>query len=138
MLSKEPSARYRTADQLGRLLMGFYETERSVSFPNENLQQLPKLEQVRPNLVTVGEPPAYTRTPTPAKEFTPSTAERTPTNLAFLSQASQSTEENMEILAEERVRAPIDWKTWSLGLLAAMLLLGLIPFWFYVYLLLKP
>jgi serine/threonine-protein kinase len=138
VLSKEPSARYRTADQLGRPLMGFYETERSVSFPNENLQQLPKLEQVRPNPVPVGEPSAHTPTPTPAKEFTPSTAERTPTNLAFLSQANQSTEENMEILAEERVRAPIDWKTWSLGLLAAMLLLGLIPFWFYVYLLLKP
>jgi len=138
VLSKEPSARYRTADQLGRLLMGFYETERSVSFPNENLQQLPKLEQVRPNPVPVGEPPAHTPTPTPAKEFTPPAVERTPTNLAFLSQASQSTAENMEILAEERVRAPIDWKTWSLGLLAAMLLLGLIPFWFYVYLLLKP
>ncbi len=140
VLSKEPSARYRTADHLGRLLMGFYETERSVSFPNDNLQQLPKLEQVRPNPVPVADPPAHTPTPAPTtvKEFTPPAEEKTPTNRAIFSRAIQSTVENSEILREERFRAPIDWKTWSLGLLAAMLLLGLIPFWFYVYLLLKP
>lgn len=45
VLSKEPSARYRTADQLGRLLMGFYEFELSVPITNENLNQLPKLEK---------------------------------------------------------------------------------------------
>jgi len=140
VLSKEPSARYRTADQLGRLLMGIYETERSVSFPNDNLQQLPKLEQVRPNPVPVADPPAHTPTPAPTtvKEFTPPAEEKTPTNRAIFSRAIQSPVENSEILREERFRAPIDWKTWSLGLLAAMLLLGLIPFWFYVYLLLKP
>jgi hypothetical protein len=43
-----------------------------------------------------------------------------------------------ERVLEERAKSPIDWKTWSLGLLAAALLLGLIPFWFYIYLLLKP
>lgn len=140
VLSKEPSARYRTADQLGRLLMGFYETERSVSYPNENLQQLPKLEQARLNPVPVADPPAHTPTPapTPAKEFTPPPSEQTPTNRAIFSRPSQTAGENSEISVEERFRAPIDWKTWSLGLLAAMLLLGLIPFWFYVYLLLKP
>lgn len=138
VLSKEPSARYRTADQLGRLLMGLYETERSLPFSNENLQQPPKLEQVRPNPVPGEEPPAYIPTPVQVKAFTPPAADKTPTNHAIFSRPSQSPGENSELVREERFRAPIDWKTWSLGLLAAALLLGLIPFWFYIYLLLKP
>lgn len=138
VLSKEPSARYRTADQLGRLLMGLYETERSVPFSNENLQQPPKLEQVRPNPVPGEEPPAHIPTPVQVKAFTPPAADKTPTNHAIFSRPSQSPGENSELVREERFRAPIDWKTWSLGLLAAALLLGLIPFWFYIYLLLKP
>lgn len=138
VLSKEPSARYRTADQLGRLLMGLYETERSLPFSNENLQQPPKLEQVRPNPVPGEEPPAHIPTPVQVKAFTPPAADKTPTNHAIFSRPSQSPGENSELVREERFRAPIDWKTWSLGLLAAALLLGLIPFWFYIYLLLKP
>ena len=138
VLSKEPSARYRTADQLGRLLMGLYETERSVPFSNENLQQPPKLEQVRPNPVPGEEPPAHIPTPVQVKAFTPPAADKTPTNHAIFSRPSQSPGKNPEFAREERFRATIDWKTWSLGLLAAALLLGLIPFWFYIYLLLKP
>jgi len=138
VLSKEPSARYRTADQLGRLLMGLYETERSVPFTNENLQQLPKLEQVRPNPVPAEEPPARTPTPAPAKAFTPPEPEKTPPRGAISSQSSPLQAEIAERVPEERAKTAIDWKTWSLGLLAAALLLGLIPFWFYIYLLLKP
>ncbi len=140
VLAKEPSARYRTADQLGRLLMGLYETERSVSFPNENLQQVPKLEQAQPTPVRVEDPSfrTPTPTPTPVREFTPPAAEKTPTNRAIPAQASQIPAIDFDYDRDEQVRKPIDWKTWSLGLLAAMLLLGLIPFWFYVYLLLKP
>ena len=138
VLSKEPSARYRTADQLGRLLMGLYETERSVPFPNENLQQLPKLEQVRTNPVPAEEPPARTPTPAPGKAFTPPEPEKTPPRGVISSQPSPLQAEIAERVLEERAKSPIDWKTWSLGLLAAALLLGLIPFWFYIYLLLKP
>ena len=138
VLSKEPSARYRTADQLGRLLMGLYETERSVPFTNENLQQLPKLEQVRPNPVPAKEPPARTPTPVPAKAFTSPAPEKTPPRGVISSQPSPLQAGIAESDLEERAKSPIDWKTWSLGLLAAALLLGLIPFWFYIYLLLKP
>lgn len=138
VLSKEPSARYRTADQFGRLLMGLYETERSVPFPNENLQQLPKLEQVPPNPIPAEEPPARTPTPAPGKAFTPTEPEKTPPRGVISSQPSPLQAEIAERVLEERAKSPIDWKTWSLGLLAAALLLGLIPFWFYIYLLLKP
>jgi hypothetical protein len=33
---------------------------------------------------------------------------------------------------------PIDWKTWGLGITAVTLLIGLIPFWFYIYIVMKP
>lgn len=138
VLAKVPSARYRTADQLGRLLMGFYETERSVSYPNENLQQLPKLEQVRPNPVPVDEPPVHTPTPVPAKVEIPPEPVKTPQSAVVSSQTSQARVGVAERPQPDLARSPIDWKTWSLGLVAAALLLGLIPFWFYVYLLLKP
>jgi len=137
VLSKEPSARYRTADQLGRLLMGLYESERSVPFPNENLQPLARLEPARPTPVPAELPQAYTPTPTPAKALTqpklqPQHAEETTSQInkffARLTKKKQTASD----------KPPIDYKTWTLGLVAATLLLGLIPFWFYIYLMLKP
>ena len=138
VLSKEPSARYRTADQLGRLLMGFYETERSVPYPNENLHQLPKMEQVKPAPVPVENLPVHTPTPVPAKVVTQPEPINTPQSAAVLSQTSQAHVGIAPRPQQDLARSSIDWRTWSLGLLAATLLLGLIPFWFYVYLLLKP
>jgi len=136
VLSKEPSARYRTADQLGRLLMGLYETERSAPFPSENLQQLPKIEQVRPNLVPVEEPPSHTPTPVPVLKTTSPEPEKVPQKDVNPVPANPTRDQITERQSKEK--SSIDWRTWSLGLLAAMLLIGLIPFWFYVYLLLKP
>lgn len=138
VLSKEPSARYRTADQLGRLLMGLYESERSVPFPNENLQQLPKIDQVKPTQMPEMEPPFHTPTPLPAKVVTQPEPARTPTTEATPFPAKLPDVAYAEIPQEPQERSGIDWRTWSLGLLAALLLLGLIPFWFYVYILLKP
>ena len=138
VLSKEPSARYRTADQLGRLLMGLYESERSVPFPNENLQQLPKMEQVKPTPVPVQQPPVHTPTALPAKVVSQPEPARTPTTEATPFPAKLPDVAYAEIPQEPQERSGIDWRTWSLGLLAALLLLGLIPFWFYVYILLKP
>ena len=138
VLSKEPSARYRTADQLGRLLMGLYESERSVPFPNENLQQLPKLEQVKPNPVPVEQPAVHTPTPVPVLAVTqPEPVKVSQTDVTPVP-AHTAGAGYTASAQEARKASPIDWRTWSLGLLAAMLLIGLIPFWFYVYLLLKP
>lgn len=136
VLSKEPSARYRTADQLGRLLMGLYESERSVSYPNESLQKLPKMEPAKPISVTAD----AVHTPTPAPAKIPAQPEPVRAVLAEVTpvQAYQPAASDAENSQEYQRKPPIDWKTWSLGLLAATLLLGLIPFWFYVYILLKP
>lgn len=50
-------------------------------------------------------------------------------------QTEQETENYEEWEEEEE---PIDWNIWGLGLTAAFLLIGLIPFWFYIYITLKP
>ena len=138
VLSKEPSARYRTADQLGRLLMGMYESERAVSFPNENLQQLPKMEQVKPTPLPTQE--AQPMTPIPYSERVTLQPEpvRNPITESTPVQTSYPPVEYGQTEPDYQERPTIDWRTWSLGLMAAVLLLGLIPFWFYVYLILKP
>lgn len=132
VLSKEPSARYRTADQLGRLLMGLYETERSVPYQSENLQPLNRYE---PALPTQKQPePAAIHTPPIAPHPYNPPEPQTPVREVFSPQTNQTD----VFLTGKNQKPPIDWRTWSLGLLAATLLLGLVPFWFYVYLMLKP
>jgi hypothetical protein len=53
--------------------------------------------------------------------------------LTLVEEAYQYDDE--EEWAEE---TPVDWKTWALAIIAGGLLVGLIPFWFYIYILLKP
>ena len=138
VLSKEPSARYRTADQLGRLLMGMYESERAVSFPNENLQQLPKMEQVKPTPLPTQEAQPMTSIPYSERVTLQPEPVRNPITESTPVQTSYPPVEYGQTGLDYQERPPIDWRTWSLGLMAAVLLLGLIPFWFYVYLILKP
>ncbi len=138
VLSKEPSARYRTADQLGRLLMGMYESERAVSFPNENLQQLPKMEQVKPTPLPTQEAQPMTSIPYSERVTLQPEPVRNPITESTPVQTSYPPVEYGQTEPDYQERPPIDWRTWSLGLMAAVLLLGLIPFWFYVYLILKP
>ena len=138
VLSKEPSARYRTADQLGRLLMGMYESERAVSFPNENLQQLPKMEQVKPTPLPTQEAQPMTSIPYSERVTIQPEPVRNPITESTPVQTSYPPVEYGQTGPDYQERPPIDWRTWSLGLMAAVLLLGLIPFWFYVYLILKP
>ena len=91
VLSKEPSQRYRTADQLGRVLLNF-----------GNVKSSPALS-LTPEAVTV-----------------PATA-----------------------TAGRAVPAPapdpeIDWISVGLGLLALVAVLGLVPFWLWVYFVYNP
>ena len=91
VLSKEPSQRYRTADQLGRVLMNF-----------GNAKSAPALS-LTPEAVTV---PV---SPVPA---------------GSLPAPAQAPE--------------IDWVSIGLGLLALVAVLGLVPFWLWVYFVYNP
>jgi eukaryotic-like serine/threonine-protein kinase len=89
VLSKEPSQRYRTADQLGRVLINFG---------------------------TVKNSPALALTP-----------EIGPTGATLASTRAESTP-----------GPEIDWVSVGLGLGALVAVLGLIPFWMWVYLVYNP
>jgi serine/threonine-protein kinase len=113
VLSKEPAARYRTADQLGRVLLRFG-TQRDIpATPAMNLtpEVATTYRQPEPP-VTVATPPV--RTAHPPKPVEPAYTET-------------------EVSFDE-----IDWSAVGLGLLALMTVGGLVPFWIYIYFLYNP
>jgi serine/threonine-protein kinase len=107
VLAKEPSARYRTADQLGRVLLKFG-TRRDDDPTAAALALTPEAVPYYPVQETPAAlPPALAHTPTPP----PVKIDPKP--------ASPEDE--------------IDWVTVGLGLLALLALGGLIPFWMWIY-----
>ena len=103
VLAKEPSARYRTADQLGRVLLSF--TDESLQHRMHTARQPAAAEQP-----PVSSPPARA---VPARTSPPVSAVPQP-----------EPEEN---------EFPIDWLNVFLGLLALVAVGGLIPFAIWVY-----
>jgi serine/threonine protein kinase len=91
VLSKEPSQRYRTADQLGRVLMNFGNSKTS-----------------------------------PALALTPEAA-------AITGNSVQTHPASEPAAGQE-----IDWVSVSLGLFALMAVLGLVPFWLWIYFVYNP
>jgi eukaryotic-like serine/threonine-protein kinase len=91
VLSKEPSQRYRTADQLGRLLLNFGSSKTASA-----LALTPEAATAAPTFL----PASETSATTPVAE--------------------------------------IDWVSVGLGLLALMAVLGLVPFWLWVYFVYNP
>lgn len=111
VLSKEPAARYRTADQLGRVLLRFG-TQRDIpATPAMNLT---------PEVTTTYRQPETAPTPIPVQTPPPpARPEPTPsyTEVSF---------------------SDVDWTAVALGLLALMTVGGLVPFWIYIYFLYNP
>jgi serine/threonine-protein kinase len=108
VLSKEPAARYRTADQLGRVLLRFgtQRDERAAAALN-----------LTPEAVTTYQRPE-TLSPPPSKPVTnvPETTLPIP----------------------EYSMPDIDWTSVGLGLMALIAVGGLIPFWIYIFFLYNP
>ncbi|MGE5249000.1 MAG: protein kinase domain-containing protein [Bacteroidota bacterium] len=109
VLSKEPSARYRTADQLGRVLMKFG-TRREEDAAATALALTPEAS-------TVYQMPEPEPAPVPA-----------PAPPAPIVTVARATGPHPVIDTSE-----IDWVTVALGLLALIALGGLIPFWMWVF-----
>jgi eukaryotic-like serine/threonine-protein kinase len=91
VLSKEPSQRYRTADQLGRVLLNF-----------GNAKSSPSLSLTPEAVSLPASPPAASTVPLPAPV------------------------------------PEIDWVSVGMGLLALVAVLGLVPFWLWVYFVYNP
>ena len=108
VLSKEPAARYRTADQLGRVLLRFG-TQRDAP-PSLNLTpeavSTYQRPETRPTLAT---PPPVSAPP--------------PEPVTYIQDSSTP---------------DLDWASVWLGLLALLAVGGLIPFWIYIFFLYNP
>ncbi len=105
VLSKEPSARYRTADQLGRVLITFSKEKasapRAAASPSQPVKTPPPSQQPPPVAQAVPRPTYPPRIATPARKKDP---------------------------------LDIDWLTAMLGVFALIMVGGLVPFWVWVYL----
>jgi serine/threonine-protein kinase len=115
VLSKEPAARYRTADQLGRVLLRFG-TQRDVPPPSLGLA---------PEAATT-----YQRPETqPSAVQTPDHVQPLPVTY---------TPETAFPVTEYYPTSDIDWTAVALGLLALIAVGGLVPFWIYIFFLYNP
>jgi len=112
VLSKEPSARYRTADQLGRVLLSFGHLNQDKTGPIV----LPQTGNAKPSShLEFSEPPIG------------------PDAFPQYPDSYDEPEED-----DTKPNPGIDWATWGLGLLAFTAVLGLIPFWLFIYLSFRP
>ena len=128
VLSKEPSQRYRSADQLGRVLRNI--NQQTDHYAN-TVASAPPASQTR----TVVTSPAVTQVHVPQVPYgsqpvqvTPST-QTVPAGVFSIDPLPQEPEDRS---------LDIDWVTILLGLAAAVAVGGLIPFWLYIYLFFNP
>lgn len=121
VLSKEPTSRYRNADQLGRILIPLLP-------PND-----PFISNIPPmgGQFQSGGLPQPTPLPQPREHTQPTTA---PVVIPVAEPASQP----QQAAEPARSESQLDWPTILLTLLAVLFVGGLIPFWLYVGLTIFP
>lgn len=124
VLSKEPSARYRTADQLGRVLA-------SLPLNTSSSQSLSNLNPTPLNTF-------FTPIKQPVMIELPANrpAENKEQENRNLSSSSLSDPAPMQFRKQKAVQ--IDWLTWFLVLLTLLAVGGLIPFWIWAYTMINP
>jgi len=116
ILAKEPSARYRTADQLGRVLMTFGQARESAAM---QLTPPPPPVMADPGQTLMLTPPE----PQPV---------RPPTGKSQVAEPVYETAQDAQTEDDELLE--IDWISVGLGLLALISVGGLLIFWFFIYL----
>ncbi len=117
VLSKEPSARYRTADQLGRLLTAFLASK-------EGGGTAPLIARTGPYRITPSVPIAANQ----SDEI----------ETMAMPEENPSETKGKSVYSIKEAFKSVDLGTWGIGLLAFTMVLGLIPFWLYIYLTLNP
>lgn len=130
VLAKEPSARYRSAEQLGRVLDAF----RNGGPPLAPVTQLNSVSTSAPH-------PVPGSTPIPAHAAHPQHPEEAPPTLYGYEEADiviEDDEPDVVVVTSARRPAGFDWATWLLALLAILAVGGLIPFWLWVIYMIQP
>ncbi len=120
VLAKEPAARYRTADQLGRVLITF-----------SGQSNLANLYQTEGTAVTTATPASAPTTVMPASVPT-----QAGPSLPPIYEGRQSPAQ-AEYIPPQENPLDVDWITIALGLLALIAVGGLIPFYIWVYFLFR-
>lgn len=126
VLAKEPAARYRSADQLGRVLSNFL-TQNNQGDQSRN---------------TVGEmvtyPPSENAVTAVARPISNDPGKRQGLNEEAVMVAGSTSNSDFVHITMKQVNPRFDWLTWLLVLLAAIAIAGLIPFWMWVAYILTP
>lgn len=122
VMSKEPASRYRTADQLGRVLSAYRESSISdTGFIPATDEAMPVAEQ---------ETRYY---PAPVPAATRVSSANYETQVADYLEPTYGTSRDYH-LTVSKPKSGLDWTAIVLGILALLSLLGLIPLWYLVYL----
>jgi serine/threonine-protein kinase len=121
VLSKEPSARYRTADQLGRVLA-------TINQPSNTTAPAPVIQEYP----LAGEPESTRISATPSVvNRVPEVAPLQPEIVKPAYQPPRAVSVSKQPIKKDNNQ--IDWITISLGLLALITVGGLVPFYLWVY-----
>lgn len=150
VLSKEPSGRYRTADQFGRVLINFSTAQEPAgrvqtadadiqdaeTRPSAPLDASPHdkntlVEHLLPTSIGAAGVEAQ---PLRVKPVAVQTRRTSAPTRAFQSLPGMQTD-FIDSTPSQSNSLDIDWATWGLGLLALVAVGGLIPLWMWVYLL---
>ncbi len=125
VMSKEPAARYRTGDQLGRILSAYRESSLQVTGPVSLLDvEVPTFEQ------------STAVYPRPYGGAYPADAEIVihPGSAAAVAESTRPGSYLPPAYAPQKESGERDWLAITLGVLAVAALLGLIPLWYFVFL----
>jgi serine/threonine protein kinase len=121
VLSKEPAARYRTADQLGRVLVNL--NQHAASPPIA-----PHIQQSGPSTSSEVNPPVTLSRISPSPQVVKTHPQPPLTQVESVPHIHKPTPQLLDF----------DWPTWLLALLAVIAVGGLVPFWLWVYYVLNP
>ncbi len=130
VLSKEPSSRYRTADQFGRVLISL-----SPSIYGAPLQvpplAIPIAAELNPSPAPLQPSPTQTSPALLPTSFPPDSLQSSP-------KPSRPQNNPTSVVPVTQNALDIDWGTWALVLLLVITLGGLIPLWVWIYFLYNP
>jgi serine/threonine-protein kinase len=128
-LSKEPSARYRTADQLGRVLMNFGNSTPALQLTPEASPSIHPGAAATVVAATSVAKPQEAASPASRPVSRPVTQPK-PNKMAYYAPPEQV---SVEFSGEAESDLGIDWGAVLLGLVAMIAVLGLLPFWVYIF-----
>ncbi|MBK8989118.1 MAG: serine/threonine protein kinase [Chloroflexi bacterium] len=128
LLAKEPTARYSTAGQLGRILSTYRERSLADTGP-----VYPTLVRQQPTVKTAVPRPEQDTQFHPHPQPTAADAQDTPVRPMRPIKSSQDGQPIPAVADKALTPAAPDWVILGLGLVDVILLLGLIPLWYFVY-----